>query len=491
MTSPAPTLLVLQTSGASHPAIRSRIRSRAPRRPGCGAGAERHCGGDQIGVARGRGTVGQHEHVLEADADGVPARDRGRQHVPRPLVEAVPQLRNLGRDQLGDRASLVGPALDLDQDAQNLVGERAGRELLGIGGRRDARFDRDPGVQCGTDDARPPELGQVDRDEVGRAPPRADGRGARERVRIDRRRGREPDRQTRRRGADRRHRGVARVDRHRLAAAAIARMHVHRERAGPPDRDRVGGELRRRLRNRGVLGPRAPAVQACLHRDVSHGWRLAWSRGSGRTVSEKLRDVVGIDLTVPDLHGLHERAGAKWSRYPADVLSATIAEMDFPLAPPVAEALHRAIDRADLGYPRPATATLRRAFAGFAARRLNWTVDEEQIVLVPDVMIALVELCRAIVEPGEAVAFGTPAYPPFFNTLREAGVGDLFVELGPMARSISMLSTPRSKPAPRGWCSRAPTTRPVASLSEPSSRRSPSAAPSARCGCSLTRSTLR
>ncbi len=141
--------------------------------------------------------------------------------------------------------------------------------------------------------------------------------------------------------------------------------------------------------------------------------------------------MVGIDLTVPDLHGLHERAGAKWSRYPADVLSATIAEMDFPLAPPVAEALHRAIDRADLGYPGPATATLRRAFAGFAARRLNWAVDEEQVVLVPDVMIALVELCRAIVEPGEAVAFGTPAYPPFFNTLREAGVGRMFVELRP------------------------------------------------------------
>ena len=104
---------------------------------------------------------------------------------------------------------------------------------------------------------------------------------------------------------------------------------------------------------------------------------------------------MGIDLTVPDLAAMHERAGAKWSRYDPDVLCATIAEMDFPLAPPVAEALHQAIDRADLGYPAPATASLRRAFAGFAERRLNWTVDEEQIVLVPDVMLALVELGRA------------------------------------------------------------------------------------------------
>jgi cysteine-S-conjugate beta-lyase len=140
---------------------------------------------------------------------------------------------------------------------------------------------------------------------------------------------------------------------------------------------------------------------------------------------------VTIDLTVPGVEAMHERAGAKWSAYDADVLSATIAEMDFPLAPPVAEALRDAIDRADLGYPRPATPSLRRSFARFAARRLNWTVDEEQIVLVPDVMIGLVELCRVIAAPGEAIAFATPAYPPFFSMLPEAGV--TLIEIGLLA----------------------------------------------------------
>jgi cysteine-S-conjugate beta-lyase len=131
---------------------------------------------------------------------------------------------------------------------------------------------------------------------------------------------------------------------------------------------------------------------------------------------------MAIDLTVPDLESLHHRAGEKWAAHDADVLSATIAEMDFPLAPPVAEALHRAIDRHDLGYPGPAPLSLRRAFARFAARRLHWTVDEDQVVLVPDVMVGLVELCRAIARPGEAVAFATPAYPPFFGALPNAGV---------------------------------------------------------------------
>ena len=96
---------------------------------------------------------------------------------------------------------------------------------------------------------------------------------------------------------------------------------------------------------------------------------------------------MAIDLTVPGLDSLQLRAGEKWAAHDADVLSATIAEMDFPVAPPVAEALHRAIDHDDLGYPGPARATLRRSFARFAARRLEWTVDEDQIVLVPDVMV--------------------------------------------------------------------------------------------------------
>jgi cystathionine beta-lyase len=140
---------------------------------------------------------------------------------------------------------------------------------------------------------------------------------------------------------------------------------------------------------------------------------------------------VTIDLNVPGIEAMHRRAGAKWSAYDADVLSATIAEMDFPLAPPVAEALRDAIDRADLGYPTPATPSLRQSFTRFAARRLNWTVDEKQIVLVPDVMIGLVELCRVIAAPGEAVAFATPAYPPFFSMLPEAGVK--LIEIGLLA----------------------------------------------------------
>jgi cysteine-S-conjugate beta-lyase len=138
---------------------------------------------------------------------------------------------------------------------------------------------------------------------------------------------------------------------------------------------------------------------------------------------------VSIDLTVPDLAELHRRRSEKWSLHPTDVLSATVAEMDFPIAEPIAQVLREAIDRNDLGYAVPADATLLRSFQSFAARRLAWTVDPEQVSVVPDVMLGLLECCRAVAEPGELIAFASPAYPPFLAELPRQGVRITHVRL--------------------------------------------------------------
>jgi cysteine-S-conjugate beta-lyase len=132
------------------------------------------------------------------------------------------------------------------------------------------------------------------------------------------------------------------------------------------------------------------------------------------------RENADVMLEVPNLTTLHERRSDKWTGYDDDVLVATIAEMDFPLATPIAEVLRAAIDRSDLGYAPSAPYNLRDAFGGFARRRLRWDVDSEQVTLVPDVMVGLVELCRLLVAADEAVAFVTPAYPPFFSALPHA-----------------------------------------------------------------------
>src|SRR5919109_3724789 len=133
-------------------------------------------------------------------------------------------------------------------------------------------------------------------------------------------------------------------------------------------------------------------------------------------------DVAVMDLAVPDIAALQSRRSEKWSGHHPGVLASTIAEMDFPLAPPVAAVLHAAIDRNDLGYAPATYSRLASAFAGFARRRMNWSVDPAQVTLVPDVMAGLIELCRVLVSPGARVAFVTPAYPPLFAELPQSGV---------------------------------------------------------------------
>jgi cystathionine beta-lyase len=139
----------------------------------------------------------------------------------------------------------------------------------------------------------------------------------------------------------------------------------------------------------------------------------------GRASSESTG---AIDLQVPDLATLYERRSEKWSGYEPDVLPLTVAEMDFPLASEITAALHAAVDRHDLGYTPPTAARIGAAFAGFAQRRLHWRVDAEQVIVVPDVMAGLIELCRVLTEPGAQVAFFTPAYPPFLAELPQARV---------------------------------------------------------------------
>lgn len=114
------------------------------------------------------------------------------------------------------------------------------------------------------------------------------------------------------------------------------------------------------------------------------------------------------------------RRSAKWLRYPADVLPAWIAEMDLPVAEPIVAALHAAVDAGNTGYVDPETADLGGTFAGFAARQLDWTVDPEQVGLIPDVNAGIAELLRVITDPGDGVVVNTPAYPPFF-----AGIADI------------------------------------------------------------------
>ncbi len=125
---------------------------------------------------------------------------------------------------------------------------------------------------------------------------------------------------------------------------------------------------------------------------------------------------------------LRARRSTKWVTYPDDVLPAWVAEMDFPLAPPVRDALLRAVARDDCGYPHPAG--LGEAFARFAAERHGWDVDPERVWLVPDVMLGVAGLLSVLTAPGDRVVVNQPVYPPFFNAISE---GERVVVNAPLA----------------------------------------------------------
>lgn len=68
------------------------------------------------------------------------------------------------------------------------------------------------------------------------------------------------------------------------------------------------------------------------------------------------------ELTLADLR---RRTSIKWTMHDPDVIPMFVAEMDVPLAEPVARALTDAVTRGDTGYPQPRVYA--EALADFAA----------------------------------------------------------------------------------------------------------------------------
>jgi cysteine-S-conjugate beta-lyase len=118
-----------------------------------------------------------------------------------------------------------------------------------------------------------------------------------------------------------------------------------------------------------------------------------------------------------DLGVLRRRTSQKWVRYEPDVLPAFVAESDFPIAPRVAKALHRAIEDGDLGYAEPID--LGAAYATFARERYGAETDPADVVAFPEVMVGVAEVLRRISRAGDGVVINPPVYPPFFATIRE------------------------------------------------------------------------
>jgi cystathionine beta-lyase len=122
----------------------------------------------------------------------------------------------------------------------------------------------------------------------------------------------------------------------------------------------------------------------------------------------------------------------KWRAHPDDVLPLWVAEMDVPLADPVAAALRRAVDLGDTGYARGRPYV--QAFRDFAARRWGWGTEQVAAAIVPDVMLGIVEVLRLVTERGDPVVVNPPVYPPFYAFVAHDGRRVVEAPLAPDGR---------------------------------------------------------
>jgi cystathionine beta-lyase len=128
-----------------------------------------------------------------------------------------------------------------------------------------------------------------------------------------------------------------------------------------------------------------------------------------------------VTFKTVELDELRLRRSEKWHKFPADVLPSHIAEMDFAVAPSIENVLVAAVRAGDLGYAHAKSSGLPEAFAGFAERRWGWAPDPAGMVAVPDVMVGVAELLRALTPEDSGVIINPPVYPPFFSIIAETG----------------------------------------------------------------------
>ena len=132
-----------------------------------------------------------------------------------------------------------------------------------------------------------------------------------------------------------------------------------------------------------------------------------------------------VDLDALDLATLSHRDGEKWAAARHGVLPAWVADMDFPISPVIRQALLRRIDT-DLGYPAWFNQTtdgcpLGEVFAERMRRRFEVTVDPSHVRLFTDVNQAMQVVLHLGTSTGDAVAFHTPACPPFEEIFTKLG----------------------------------------------------------------------
>lgn len=103
-----------------------------------------------------------------------------------------------------------------------------------------------------------------------------------------------------------------------------------------------------------------------------------------------------------------------------DVIPMWVADMDFPTARPIVEALETRARHEFYGYTQPG-AGLIEAIVERMEKKFGWRIEPEWIVFTPGVIPAINIAVRSLARPGDEIILQEPVYYPFFRAVTQNG----------------------------------------------------------------------
>jgi cysteine-S-conjugate beta-lyase len=103
-----------------------------------------------------------------------------------------------------------------------------------------------------------------------------------------------------------------------------------------------------------------------------------------------------------------------------EVIPMWVADMDFPVAQPIIEALQKRAGHPFYGYTQPDPGVI-EAVIERMQRKFGWKIQREWIVFTPGVVPALHIAVRCLTHPGDEIILQEPVYYPFFPVVKASG----------------------------------------------------------------------
>ncbi|MCR5152190.1 MAG: pyridoxal phosphate-dependent aminotransferase [Prevotella sp.] len=119
-----------------------------------------------------------------------------------------------------------------------------------------------------------------------------------------------------------------------------------------------------------------------------------------------------------------QRSGSGCYKYDTmptkDIVPLWVADMDFRVAQPITDALHKRIEHGVFGYTKVGD-DYYNAIISWFERRHQWTIQKEWIIYTTGVVPAVSAVIKALTSPGDKVLVQTPVYNCFFSSIRNNG----------------------------------------------------------------------